>query len=49
MDGARAPRVRLPGADGQLSRLASFGEDATGELYIVSLVGAVYKIVPATP
>ena len=49
MDGARAPRVRLPGADGQVSRLASFGEDAAGELYLVSLAGAVYKIVPAAP
>ena len=49
MDGARAPRVRLPGADGQVSRLASFGEDAAGELYVVSLAGAVYKIVPAAP
>jgi glucose/arabinose dehydrogenase len=49
MDGARAPRVRLPGADGQVSRLASFGEDAAGELYLVSLAGSVYKIVPAAP
>jgi glucose/arabinose dehydrogenase len=49
MDGARAPRVRLPGADGQVSRLASFGEDAAGELYVVSLNGAVFKIVPAAP
>jgi hypothetical protein len=27
--------------------LASFGEDAAGELYLVSLAGTVYKLVPA--
>ena len=35
------------GSTARLGRLASFGEDAAGELYVVSLAGAVYKIVPA--
>jgi hypothetical protein len=30
-------------------RISSFGEDATGELYIVDLGGAVYRIVAAGP
>jgi glucose/arabinose dehydrogenase len=49
MDGPRAPRVRLTGVDGQVSQIASFGEDAAGELYVVSLAGSVYRIVPAAP
>ena len=28
-------------------QLASFGEDATGEVYVVDLGGAVYRIVGA--
>jgi len=32
-----------------VSLIASFGEDTAGELYVVSLAGAVYKIVPAAP
>jgi hypothetical protein len=32
---------------GPLVALASFGEDAAGELYLVSLAGTVYKLVPA--
>jgi hypothetical protein len=31
---------------GALSNLSSFGEDAGGELYITSLGGTVYRIVP---
>jgi len=42
--GARNP---LPGVDGQIARISSFGQDAAGELYVVSLNGAVYRIVPA--
>jgi glucose/arabinose dehydrogenase len=37
----------LPGADGQLPGFASFGEDASGELYMAALSGAVYRILPA--
>jgi glucose/arabinose dehydrogenase len=36
----------LPGADGKVSQIASFGQDAAGELYIVSLAGSIYKITP---
>jgi glucose/arabinose dehydrogenase len=35
----------LPGADGKVGMIASFGQDARGELYVVSLAGAVYRIV----
>lgn len=42
-----ATPVPLAGADGRVSSLASLGEDASGELYLVSLAGSVYKIVPA--
>jgi glucose/arabinose dehydrogenase len=45
--GRRGSRVRLPGADGAAGMISSFGQDASGELYIVSYSrGAVYKIVP---
>jgi hypothetical protein len=30
-----------------VSSLASFGEDANGELYVMSLAGPVYRIDPA--
>jgi glucose/arabinose dehydrogenase len=30
-------------------RISSFGEDATGELYLVDIEGAVYRIGPSTP
>jgi glucose/arabinose dehydrogenase len=40
-------RFRLRGANGRVERLASFGEDAAGELYMVSLAGRVWRIVPA--
>lgn len=36
---------RLRGADGKVSQIASFGQDANGELYVVSLAGSVYRIV----
>ena len=32
--------------DGQVSQISSFGQDASGELYIASLAGSVFKIVP---
>ncbi len=41
-----AKRFNLPGADGRIMQISSFGEDARGELYLVSLAGSVYKIVP---
>jgi glucose/arabinose dehydrogenase len=44
--GPRNAKQLLPGADGGVSQIASFGQDASGELYVVSLAGAVYKIVP---
>ena len=31
---------------GPVPFLASFGEDARGELYVVSLMGSVFRIVP---
>ena len=33
----------------RLANLSSFGEDAAGELYLLSLDGDVYKFVPAAP
>ena len=44
--GPRSVKQLLPGADGRVSQIASFGQDAGGELYLVSLAGAVYRIVP---
>jgi glucose/arabinose dehydrogenase len=38
-------RYTLPGADRQIGQIASFGEDASGELYVASLAGSVYRIV----
>jgi glucose/arabinose dehydrogenase len=43
--GPGANRYPLPGADRQLGQIASFGEDARGELYVVSLAGSVFRIV----
>ena len=43
--GPGGARRALSGADGQVTLVASFGQDARGELYIVSLGGPVYKIV----
>jgi len=37
---------RLPGADGKVAQISSFGQDADGELYLVSLAGSISKIVP---
>ena len=44
--GPGGARRTLSGADGQVSQISSFGQDASGELYVVSLAGSVYKIVP---
>jgi glucose/arabinose dehydrogenase len=42
-------RLLFPSERGMdLQLLSSFGEDAAGELYLVSLSGSVWKIVPAT-
>jgi glucose/arabinose dehydrogenase len=43
--GPGGARRALSGADGQVTQVSSFGQDARGELYIVSLGGSVYKIV----
>jgi glucose/arabinose dehydrogenase len=43
--GPGANRFSLRGANGQLAEISSFGEDAAGELYVVSLGGSVYRIV----
>ena len=43
--GPGANRFALPGANGRLTQISSFGQDALGELYVVSLGGSVYKIV----
>ena len=45
--GPRGARYALSGADGKVSQISSFGQDAAGELYIVSLAGSVYRIVAA--
>jgi hypothetical protein len=44
--GPGATRHLVQGADGEVGQLSSFGEDARGELYITSLAGSVFKIVP---
>ena len=46
MKGPGGARRALSGADGQVTQVSSFGQDASGELYVVSLAGSVYKIVP---
>jgi len=46
MKGPGGARRALSGADGQVSQISSFGQDASGELYVVSLAGSVSKIVP---
>ena len=46
MKGPGGARSTLSGADGNVSQISSFGQDASGELYIVSLAGSVSKIVP---
>ena len=47
MKGPGGTRVPLPGADGATTHISSFGQDAAGELYVVSLDGSVFKVVPA--
>ena len=41
--------AELTPTQGPISAIVSFGEDGLGELYIVSISGSVYKIVPLTP
>jgi hypothetical protein len=35
--------------ESRLASISSFGEDAAGELYLLSLDGDVYALVPSTP
>jgi len=42
-----APHAELPGATQQLMQITSVGEDAKGELYLLSIGGTVHKIVAA--
>ncbi len=44
--GPGGARSTVAGLDGQVAQISSFGQDAAGELYVVSLAGSVYKIVP---
>jgi glucose/arabinose dehydrogenase len=44
--GPGGARRTVAGLDGQVSQISSFGQDARGELYIVSLAGKVYRITP---
>jgi glucose/arabinose dehydrogenase len=46
MKGPAGARRALAGADRATTHIASFGQDAAGELYVVSLDGSVFKIVP---
>ncbi len=39
--------LELTPTTGAITSISSFGEDASGELYVVSLGGSIYKIVPA--
>jgi glucose/arabinose dehydrogenase len=47
MNGPRGAPAALAGADGAAGAISSFGEDGSGELYIVDLAGTVYQVVPA--
>ena len=47
MKGPSGTPVALPGADRAAGRISSFGEDAAGELYVVDIAGAVYRIAAA--
>jgi glucose/arabinose dehydrogenase len=47
MRGPGGTRVALPGADRQVAHISSFGQDAAGELYVVDIAGAVYRMAPA--
>ena len=44
--GPGGARRTVAGLDGQVSQISSFGQDARGELYVVSLAGKVYRITP---
>ena len=44
--GPGGARRVVAGLDGQVPQVSSFGQDARGELYVVSLAGSVFKIVP---
>jgi glucose/arabinose dehydrogenase len=44
--GQATARIDLSGQLDPRARVSSFGEDARGELYIVTLEGALYRIVP---
>ena len=44
--GPGGARRIVAGLDGRVPQVASFGQDARGELYMVSLTGSVFKIVP---
>jgi glucose/arabinose dehydrogenase len=41
--------AELDPPDGILRDIVCFGEDALGELYVVSLTGTIHKIIPAVP
>ncbi len=43
--GPGGTRRELRGADAQVDQISSFGQDAAGELYILSLAGPIYRIV----
>ena len=45
--GPGGARSGLSGADGRVRQVSSFGQDAAGELYVVSLAGSIHRIVPA--
>ncbi len=42
----RTSELRVSTTGNSINQVASFGEDARGELYIVSQAGSIYKIVP---
>jgi glucose/arabinose dehydrogenase len=44
--GPGGARRVVAGLDGRVPQVSSFGQDARGELYITSLAGSVFKIVP---
>jgi glucose/arabinose dehydrogenase len=44
--GPGGARSVVSGLDGQVTQVSSFGQDARGELYVVSLAGSVFRIVP---
>lgn len=47
--GAADRTAELTPPEGAIETIVSFGEDGAGELYIVSLGGSIYKIVPRDP